>query len=785
MKILDRYLIREIALPFAIGLVVLTFVLEIPPILREAEALISKGVEWGVVFRVLLTLLPQALALTIPMAVLLGILVGFGRVSSDREFVAMQACGVSLMRLARPVTLVAVLATLATAHQIIVALPDANQSFREITFGIVATRVEQNVKPRVFFEDFPDRVIYIRDLPAGGGWRDVFLADTSRPDQTTVYFAREGRILIDREQRRVQLQLSGGTSHTTSGARPESYESTQFERITINLDPETVFRRPPPKGPPEKTFAELRQTIDEAARQGQPATSERFMYHYKLALPATCPILALIGLALGASARKDGRLASFVLGFGVILVYYVLLYGARAVAMGGRMNPGFAPWVPNIVMGIVGVILLIWRARSADQPIRLLVPALLSRRTVRDAASTASSHPPTPRGRTVVVIRIPHINLPLPRMLDLYVSREYLRVFLLGVLSLLGIFYISTFIDLADKLFRGAATTATLLQYFYFQTPQFVYYVIPMSVLVATLVTIGVLTKNSELLVMRACGISLYRTALPLLLFAVLASGTLFVMQEQVLAPANREADRLNRVMRGFAPQTTALNRRWVIGQGGELYHFDFFDPMADRFSRLRVYHMDARLWRLMAMTYAEDAIAQAAPADGESAPGWIARHGWHREFVTAGSRRREAPGVRYTPFDQQAMNFDPPAYFKSDVPDAEMMNYGQLQDYIVKLEASGAYVVPYLVALQRKVAFPFVTVVMTLIALPFAVTTGRRGALYGIGIGIVLAIVYWIALSLFGALGAGGLLAPTLAAWAPNILFGAAAIYMNLTVRT
>ena len=130
-------------------------------------------------------------------------------------------------------------------------------------------------------------------------------------------------------------------------------------------------------------------------------------------------------------------------------------------------------------------------------------------------------------------------------------------------------------------------------------------------------------------------------------------------------------------------------------------------------------------------------------------------------------------------------MSFDPPAYFKSDVPDAEMMNYGQLQEYIEKLRTTGSYVVPYMVALERKVAFPFVTVIMTLLALPFAVTTGRRGALYGIGIGIVLAIIYWIALSVFGAVGAGGLLPPMLAAWAPNILFGAAALYINLTVRT
>jgi lipopolysaccharide export system permease protein len=800
LRILDRYLIREIVLPFCLGLVVLTFVLEIPPILREAEVLVAKGVEWRVVLRVLLTLLPQALALTIPMALLLGIMIGLGRVSADREFVALQACGVSLLRLAYPIGLVAALATAATAHQIIIALPDANQTFREITFGIVATRVEQNVKPRVFFEDFPDRVIYVRDLPVEGGWRDVFLADSSRPDMMTVYFAREGRILLDRPQRLVQLQLLNGTSHTTRGSRPEAYESTDFEKIAINLDPETVFRRPPPKGPPEKTFAELRQTIDEAARQGQPAVSERFMYQYKLALPATCPILALVGLALGATSRRDGRLASFVLGFLVVLVYYVLLYGARAFAMGGRLDPELAPWVPNLIMAVAGVALMIRRARFADQPLQLRLPAFLTRLFARKVA--APKRASTALTRTVLVIRLPHFNLPLPRTLDVYVSREYVRVFGLGVLSLLGVFYISTFIDLADKLFRGAATTATLLEYFYFQTPQYVYYVIPMGVLVATLVTVGVLTKNSELLVMRACGVSLYRTALPLLMFAALASGALFLMQERVLASANREADRLNRIMRGFPPQTTALSRRWVVGQAGELYHFDLFDPGADRFTRLRVFHPDAKQWRLQGMTYAETAVpfpsatassdrgagSGSGEADGEEREGaraWRAQSGWYRTFSASRSPRPTGATVGYTAFQERTLVFDAPEYFKSDVPDAEMMNYEQLREYIGKLRASGAYVVPYLVALQRKVAFPFVTVIMTLLALPFAVSTGRRGALYGIGIGIVLAITYWIAMSLFGALGAGGLLSPPLAAWAPNILFGALAVYMNLAART
>ena len=100
-------------------------------------------------------------------------------------------------------------------------------------------------------------------------------------------------------------------------------------------------------------------------------------------------------------------------------------------------------------------------------------------------------------------------------------------------------------------------------------------------------------------------------------------------------------------------------------------------------------------------------------------------------------------------------------------------------------LRVGGFNVVPYVVALHRKLAFPFVTLIMALIAVPFAVTTGKHGAMYGIGAGIVLAILYWTAISVFGAIGAGGLMTPALAAWAPNIIFGCAALYLLLTVRT
>jgi LPS export ABC transporter permease LptG len=368
------------------------------------------------------------------------------------------------------------------------------------------------------------------------------------------------------------------------------------------------------------------------------------------------------------------------------------------------------------------------------------------------------------------------------------VSRLYLAIFGLSFVGLIGIFYISTFIDLADRLFRGVVTTGLLMRFFYFQTPQYVYYIIPLSVLVATLVTIGLLTKNSELIVMRACGISLYRSAMPLMLFALLFSGILFELQEHVLPHSNQEAGRLNAIIHNWPVQTFGtLTRRWIAGNSGDIYYYESFDPRTSQFDRLSLFRLDQTEWRLGALTFARIVSLERPPGpDGAAAATWIARHGWSRQFSTATRKNTVRTVVAYEPFAQRELALEPPSYFRETVdPDADRMTYGQLKAYVAQLRTSGYHAVPYMVQLQQKVAFPFVTLVMTMLAVPFAVSTGRRGALSGIGVGIVLAIVYRIAMVVFGALGAGGWLSPSLGAWAPNILFAAVGVYLVLTVRT
>jgi LPS export ABC transporter permease LptG/LPS export ABC transporter permease LptF len=776
LRTLDRYVLREVIPPFLISLVVFTFVLEIPPIIQQGEQLIAKGASWGIVSRILFTLLPQALGITIPIALLMGILIALGRLSGDRETVALGACGVSLARLLRPIGLLAVTALAATLYIMIVAVPDANQAFRELTFRVVSTRAESEVKPRVFFEDFPNLVLYVREVTPGVGWTDVMVADSGVADDPKLYLAERGRMVIDAERRTVDMVLEDGAMHSVNLRQPDQYRVTEFKQTIVSLNPDAVIpRQGPLKGDREMTIAELRGRIADLERQGASPHNQIIAIQQKFSIPVACLVFALIGLGLGVTNRRDGRLASFVLGIGVVFVYYVLMYMGQSMARGFLVPAWLAMWVPDLVLGLWGVLLLVWKMRSVERPLRFSFPVW--RHIARLAGASFVRRTRLRRWASLrPAFRIPLLPIPRPTILDWYVTKQALRASLLAAFALLSLFYISTFIDLSDKLFKGTTTAGTILHFMWFATPQFTYYVIPLAILIGTLVTVGGLTKNAELVVMKACGISLYRAAAPLLFLAALASGVLFGLEERVLAYANRRADAINDVIRERAPRTSdVLNRRWVVARDGDMYNYVYFDSERSQLNGLNIYEFGAEQ-ELTKRTY----VAQAVFADGapESVDrvAWLGRQGWEWQL---------APRPQYTAFADQPLMLESPTYFGSERPDVEQMTYSRLREHVGELQASGFNIVPYLVALHRKLAFPFITVIMALIAVPFAVTTGSRGALYGVGAGIVLGILYWTAISVFAAIGSGGLMAPALAAWAPNAIFGCAAIYLLLTVRT
>ena len=788
MRVIDRYVIREIVPPFLIALLVFTFILIIPFIIDLAEQMIAKGVPWGMLLQLMATLVPAAAALTIPMALLIGILVGLGRLSADREVVVLMACGVSPYRLLQPILFVGVICWGLSSWVLLKAMPDANQTFRELSTKIVMDRAEGEVRPRVFFEDFPGIVLYVNEVPLGGtGWQDVLAADTSNPSQPVVYLAKRGRMLVDRNARTIQMVLEEGTRHATKVQDPSAYEVLRFDSTIVTLDPESVFpRQGPARGDRELSIEELHAKGEEMRAQGLSPHNQIMEIHKKFSIPVACFVFGILGLALGASHRKDGKLAAFVLGIGVIFTYYVIMYGGEAMAKGHLIPAWLAMWLPNFVLGAVGLAMLVSRAKTADSPIRISLPRWFTRRAAAtpqagdELAATVEAASPGGRRRVVVVFKVPQFSLPGPRLLDVYLAKQYLRILGMTTVGILGLFYISTFVDLSDKWFKGQTSLGMLAQFLFWSTPLWLTYIIALAVLLSALVTIGLLTKNSELIVMRACGISLYRTALPLVVFALAASALLFAMEERVLATANRNADRLKHIIRTGSPQTFGvLNRKWIVGRHGEVYHYQFYDPRRQELNSLSVFNFDAASHSIRSRVFAAKATYAPVAGRGGPVPRWRLEQGWSREF---GAKMQVKNFAR---FADRTLPLEAADYFVTEAREPDLMNFGQLRAYVAELRASGYNVLEHEVGLYRKVAFPFVTLVMTLIAVPFAVSTGKRGAMYGIGIGIVLALVYWTMISVFAAFGAGGLLDPMLAAWAPNLIFGAAAAVLFLTVRT
>jgi lipopolysaccharide export LptBFGC system permease protein LptF len=294
---------------------------------------------------------------------------------------------------------------------------------------------------------------------------------------------------------------------------------------------------------------------------------------------------------------------------------------------------------------------------------------------------------------------------------------------------------------------------------------------------------------------MKAGGLSIYRIAAPLLVMGFLASGALLTLQEFVLPETNRIAQQDLNVIKGRPPQASSVvDRSWILATDGRFYNYDYVirrdDPsqaeararrVREEFSLfgLSVYDVDVASWELREQLYTRRA--------SWNAPRWA-------YDLDPGYRRTLRPGLAFRAFETARVRglggepggeLEPPDYFRREVKPYETMNFDELRRHIASVEAMGFDAIPLRVQLHRKLSFPMVGVVMTLLGIPFSFVVARRGALYGIGLSVIIAIVYWACLGTFEALGNNALLPPVLASWAPNLLFGAAGLYLLLTLET
>jgi lipopolysaccharide export system permease protein len=399
-RILNRYLALEILVPFGFGIVVFTFVLLIARILKMVEMVVNRGVPLLDMMKVFSLILPAFLEVTVPMALLLGILLGFGRLSADNEVVALKTSGVSLLQMTVPVAGVVALTTLLAFVIASWVRPWSNAALKQALFDLVKTRASAGFKPNVFNNDFPGLVIYVEEIEPGGlALKGILIADVRDPENRNTVVAKIGLLLPDEETKTVTLRLLDGSIYGINVPR-RTVNKTDFNVYDFNLNlnafGDLQRREPDPK---EMTLGELWKRISALQARGDPGTAERIELHRKFSIPAACLLLALVGIPLGLQPVRAVRSRGFALSLVLIFLYYVPLTVGETLAKKEWVAPAVGLWLPNFGFLLLGG-WLFWRA-AKEAPLgssgRLEAIAASLRARRRSRRSAVPSRPSLPR----------------------------------------------------------------------------------------------------------------------------------------------------------------------------------------------------------------------------------------------------------------------------------------------------------------------------------------------------------------------------------------------------
>lgn len=783
MRILSRAVFREITSSALLGTLLFTFVLFMQKLGsgKLFEVLLRGSAPPATVAYLLLLLLPAALIFALPVGTLVGVLIGLGRMSSDGEIVAMRAAGVPSRRVVAPVLFYGLLATLAAAACSLHFNPLAIRETYRLRNEALAQQLTAEIQPRVFEEQFTNNntILYVGDvIPSAtttARWKNVFIADLTPPEQRNkpgrefgdsprITVAAEAVASPDPATNTIQLSMTGVSTHE------------------VDRDPTIYYNTSAPAGE-QKLQARVRteesahpitsldtRPLLAQSRQSRDALIE---LHQRLALPIACLLLAAVGIPLGVSSRRSGKSGAFVITVFLAFLYWMSMISLIGLAKQGRLPALLAVWTPNTAFGLFGLLLLWNLERPGDRDILSRLRALWG-----NAAAGTQKLVAWPRVGASRLRSLPRIPL-LPGVVDTYVLSSFLFYFAMLLGSFVLLAHIFIFFELLSDIFSRGIPMIRVFTYHFFLTPKLIYDSTPMSVLVAVLVTFGVLSKNNEVIAMKACGVSLYRLSVPIIIASLFISTLLFAFDHYYIPPANRIQDSILNEIKGRPVQTYLRpDRKWIFGatnpHSALLYYYKYFDPAQNLMVGINVYELDPATFRLRRHISAESARWEP------SVRAWVFQNGWSRDF----------DGVKITGFQQyQATTFaelkEPPQYFLKEVKQEKQLNFVELEHYIRELQQSGFDTIRLQVQLHKKFSVPLFALIMALLSIPFAFLTGSRGAMAGVGVSFGIAISYWALGRLFEEVGNINQLPASMAAWSPDLVFALAGMYLFTRMRT
>ncbi|NPV03402.1 MAG: LPS export ABC transporter permease LptF [Syntrophaceae bacterium] len=368
-SILNRYIFREVLYPFLMTLFVFTFVLIMGRILSLVDLMINKGVNFSDILKLILYLMPALMLFTIPLALIIAILIGIGRLSRDNEFTVLKACGLSLHQIAAPVLAISLIAFGLSALTSFFLIPLGNLEAKNLLFSIVKQKASVGIKEKVFNDDFRGIVIFADRIPAHGDVMEgVLLYDDRTAEEPSTIIAARGRLVSNPQSLTVTLRLEDGSIHTVD-PQFRNYKKVDFSTYDVRLDfkgSAADERRVKFSRLDEMTLWDLRRGIDAPEPQGPTRREMLIEFNQRLATPFSCLIFALLGIPLGIQSSRSGKMRGFTIGLSLVMVYYVLLLYGKALGETGKVPAVIGVWAPNVLFMAAGLHVYVARARERE-----------------------------------------------------------------------------------------------------------------------------------------------------------------------------------------------------------------------------------------------------------------------------------------------------------------------------------------------------------------------------------------------------------------------------------
>lgn len=358
MKIIRNYILKEFGWLFLLSLGIFTFVLLIGNLVRLADLIITKGVDIGDVFKLLLTLIPSLLSNTIPISALSATLLCFGRLSQDREIMAIQTSGVNLYKLLLYIVIVGTILSLFLLILNDTLLPKARYQARKMVKTIGLENPIVYLEPRTFIKEFQNYIIFIHDIDRNY-LRNIRIYQPQENGPTRITIAEYGKIITPVQQDSIKLKLINGTINELAPGRLDEFHKLSFKNyyLTLNLS-DKVKGGYIEKKPKDMTIREILKKIQEFKQKHIILFPLFTELHRKITLSFSCLIFILIGFSLGNITKKGGKSIGFGVSLIVIIVYYLLLISATAISLSGKAPIAITMWMPNILFFVTGIILL-------------------------------------------------------------------------------------------------------------------------------------------------------------------------------------------------------------------------------------------------------------------------------------------------------------------------------------------------------------------------------------------------------------------------------------------